>query len=156
MSLFAIGKKIAALPGHAVYCRHQQFAVTLLSNFKYEFPAYDERVDMVRRLKLVGELGPFSPSTTAPPADLYRRGREANGEPPGSARHDGVERAIADHGDYRVGQFNRIVCKFFDFVVFYVFLHFYVLFVLCVCVFLLCCFSFLNEFFYCCLVRINT
>ena len=26
------------------------------------------------------------------------------------------------------------VCKFFDFVVFYVFLHFYVLFVLCVCV----------------------
>ena len=41
------------------------------------------------------------------------------------------------------------VCEFFDFVVFYVFLNFYVLFVLCVCVcvFLLCCFSFLNEFF---------
>ena len=38
------------------------------------------------------------------------------------------------------------VCKFFDFVVFMCFLHFYVLFVLCVCVFLLCCFSFLNEF----------
>ena len=27
------------------------------------------------------------------------------------------------------------VCKFFDFVVFYVYLHFYVLFVLCVCFF---------------------
>ena len=48
------------------------------------------------------------------------------------------------------------VCKFFDFVVFLCFLNFYVLFVLCVCVFILCCFSFLNEFFYCCLVRINT
>ena len=37
------------------------------------------------------------------------------------------------------------VSKFFDFVVFLCFFNFYVLFVLCV--FLLCCFSFLNEFF---------
>jgi len=47
------------------------------------------------------------------------------------------------------------VCKFFDFAVFLCVLHFYVLFVLCVCVFLLCCFSFFFNFYFC-LVRINT
>jgi len=38
------------------------------------------------------------------------------------------------------------VCKFFDFVVFCVF-KIFMFFFCCVCVFLLCCFSFLNKFF---------